>query len=81
MGLSQAELAERAGISVPTIKRAEADRGIRVSSDVMPSIRLALERAGVIFIDEDSEGPGVRLRKTHRDEGIRPDELTTENDT
>ena len=26
-------------------------------------IRRALEEAGVIFIDEDDEGPGVRLRK------------------
>jgi transcriptional regulator with XRE-family HTH domain len=81
MGLSQAEVAERAGISVPTIKRAEADRGIRVSADVMASIRRALEKAGVIFVEEDGEGAGVRLRKTRRDEGLRPDQLTTENDT
>jgi transcriptional regulator with XRE-family HTH domain len=81
MGLSQAEVAERAGISVPTIKRAEADRGIRVSADVMASIRRALEKAGVIFVEENGEGAGVRLRKTRRDEGLRPDQLTTENDT
>jgi transcriptional regulator with XRE-family HTH domain len=83
MGLSQAEVAERAGISVPTIKRAEADRGIRVSADVMASIRRALEKAGVIFVEVngEGEGAGVRLRKTRRDEGLRPDQLTTENDT
>jgi len=28
------------------------------------AFRVALESAGVIFIDEDDEGPGVRLRKT-----------------
>jgi hypothetical protein len=27
------------------------------------AIRTALEAAGVIFIDENDEGPGVRLRK------------------
>ncbi|MET4691245.1 hypothetical protein ABIA13_005753 [Sinorhizobium fredii] len=29
----------------------------------MQAIRSALEAAGVIFIDENGEGPGVRLRK------------------
>jgi hypothetical protein len=27
------------------------------------AIRAALEEAGVIFIDENGEGPGVRVRK------------------
>jgi hypothetical protein len=29
----------------------------------LTAIRAALEAAGVIFIDENGEGPGVRLRK------------------
>ncbi|MER9573326.1 transcriptional regulator [Mesorhizobium opportunistum] len=29
----------------------------------LADIQAALEAAGVIFIDEDAEGPGVRLRK------------------
>ncbi len=29
------------------------------------AIRGALEAAGVIFIDANGEGPGVRLRKKH----------------
>jgi hypothetical protein len=28
-----------------------------------PAIRAALESAGVIFVEENGEGPGVRLRK------------------
>jgi hypothetical protein len=28
------------------------------------AIRAALESAGVIFVEENGEGPGVRLRKT-----------------
>jgi hypothetical protein len=27
------------------------------------AVRAALESAGVIFVDENGEGPGVRLRK------------------
>jgi hypothetical protein len=30
-------------------------------------VQQALEDAGVIFIDEDEEGPGVRLRKSGGD--------------
>jgi hypothetical protein len=38
----------------------------------LAAIRAALEAAGVIFIDENGEGPGVRLRKKHglRDAGL-----------
>jgi hypothetical protein len=33
----------------------------------LEKIRRTLEDAGVIFIDEDEEGPGVRLRKSRND--------------
>ena len=33
----------------------------------LQAIQKALENAGVIFIDEDEEGPGVRLRKSRED--------------
>jgi hypothetical protein len=32
----------------------------------MGAIRTALEKAGVIFVEENGDGPGVRLRKTKR---------------
>jgi len=62
--LRQSELAERSGVSVDTIKRLEGLRG-RVTAQLatVMSIRETLEAAGVIFIDENGEGPGVRLRK------------------
>jgi transcriptional regulator with XRE-family HTH domain len=62
LGLSQAEVAGRACLSVPTIKRCEADRG-KVSDAVKAAVRLALEAAGVEFIPENGSGAGVRLRK------------------
>ena len=59
---SQKKLAEAAGLSVPTIKRAERDFGLVVSADAHAAIKHALEGAGVDFIDENG-GAGVRLRK------------------
>jgi transcriptional regulator with XRE-family HTH domain len=64
LGLSQAEVAARASLSVPTIKRAEADTGIRVSADVRAAIRAVLEASGIEFTD--GEAPGVRLRRKRR---------------
>jgi hypothetical protein len=47
-----------------TIKRLEAHDGALVGRhETGTRIRLALETAGVEFIDENGGGPGVRLRK------------------
>ena len=60
----QAELAERADISAPTVKRLERMKGpIAANTGTEAAIRRAFDAAGVIFIDENGEGPGVRLRK------------------
>jgi transcriptional regulator with XRE-family HTH domain len=61
---SQEQLANAANISIPTIKRLEAQDGpLGGRSETGTKIRLALETAGVEFIDENGGGPGVRLRK------------------
>lgn len=80
IGLSQGQVADATGLSVPTIKRAESESGLRASPAAIEAIRMALEKAGVIFLAEDSEGAGVRLRKSTRTEGLRPDELNAAND-
>ena len=64
LGWSQTELAKAAGLSRPTIDRAE--RTGAVSDDALATMRKAMEKAGVIFQDENGEGPGVRLRKAKR---------------
>jgi transcriptional regulator with XRE-family HTH domain len=64
LGLAQTDIAQATGLSLPTIKRAESDRVVSVSTDAIAAIQSALERAGVIFVDANGEGPGVRLRKT-----------------
>jgi transcriptional regulator with XRE-family HTH domain len=66
LGWSQSALAERAGLSLPTVKRVEAGRGPAVSDEARSRIQQALEAAGVHFIDENGGGPGVRLRKRRR---------------
>lgn len=62
--MKQPELASASGVSVDTIKRLEGMRGmVSAQTGTVIAIRRALEAAGVIFIDENGEGPGVRLRK------------------
>jgi transcriptional regulator with XRE-family HTH domain len=63
LGWSQTELATRAGLSLPTVKRVEAGFGPRVSDDARAKLQRAFETAGIEFIDENGGGPGVRLKK------------------
>lgn len=63
LGWSQNQLAEAAGLSVPTIKRAEGSAALSASENAVDAIRSALEDAGVEFIAENGGGPGVRLKK------------------
>ncbi len=59
------ELAEKSGVSWTTIQRMESQDGIPSAiARNLEKIRRTLEDAGVIFINEDEEGPGVRLRKS-----------------
>ncbi len=66
LGLSQADLARRAGVSVPTLKRCETDseKAPNVSEATRDQIVAALEAAGVEFTNGDA--PGVRLPRKKR---------------
>ncbi len=65
LGWSRKQLAESALIAERTL--VDFERGARNPLDrTLSDIRRALEDAGVIFIDENEEGPGVRLRKTEK---------------
>ncbi len=58
------KLADESGVSWKTIQRMEASEGVpSATARNIEKIRKTLDVAGVIFIDEDDEGPGVRLRK------------------
>jgi transcriptional regulator with XRE-family HTH domain len=60
--MSQATLARRAVVSRDAIVDFE-DGNRTLSPDSLAALRAGLEAAGVIFIDENGEGPGVRQRK------------------
>ncbi|WP_082552548.1 helix-turn-helix domain-containing protein [Methylobacterium sp. Leaf456] len=62
---SQSDLAKASGVSEPTIARLESvDALIGGRAETGMKLRTALEAAGVIFIEENGEGPGVRLKRT-----------------
>lgn len=61
LGLGVRELAATAGVSTDTVARFE--RGDALKDRTVAALQAALEAAGVIFIEENGEGPGVRLKK------------------
>lgn len=67
LGMDQRQLAEAAGISLPTIQRMEASNGqVRGNVDTLVKVVESLERAGVELIAEGAPsaggGRGVRLK-------------------
>lgn len=63
LGLTQASLAEAAGISTTALNNIERGTADPKAS-TLGAIQRALEEAGVQFIAENGGGPGVRLRKS-----------------
>lgn len=64
LGLTQAEVAAAAKLSIPTVKRAEGQGEVSASAEAVAAIRGTLEAAGVVFLAENGNGPGVALRKS-----------------
>jgi predicted transcriptional regulator len=64
VGWSQDDLADKSGVSSPTIKRLEAvDGELGGRADTGAALVAALQKAGVEFIAENGGGAGVRMRK------------------
>ncbi|AZO61767.1 XRE family transcriptional regulator [Mesorhizobium sp. M1A.F.Ca.IN.022.07.1.1] len=68
-GIDQRTLAERAGVSLPTIQRMEASEGVvRGVVDTLMKVIQALDEVGVELIGENQTsergGRGVRLKAT-----------------
>ena len=69
LGIDQRQLAQLAGLSIPTIQRMEASDGqVRGVVDTLVKVISALEDAGIEIIGENAPsgglGRGVRLRET-----------------
>jgi transcriptional regulator with XRE-family HTH domain len=67
LGIDQRQLAELAGVSLPTIQRMEASDGVvRGVVDTLTKVAEALDRAGIELIGEGAVsregGRGVRLK-------------------
>lgn len=68
LGFDQKALAERSGLSVPTIQRMEASEGvIRGNVDSLMKLISALDASGIVLIGEGAAsadgGRGVRLKR------------------
>jgi len=65
IGWSATALAQRSGVSYPTIQRAESVDGIpRLQAPNLAAIQRTLENAGIVFLEDRQlrdGGPGVRL--------------------
>ncbi len=67
LGMDQRELAERTGLSLPTIQRMEASEDvIRGNVDSLMKLIAGLEEAGILLIGDGATssggGRGVRLK-------------------
>ena len=65
--MTQIELARASGLGQSTVIDFEKERRV-VSEQAVAAIRTALEAAGVIFLPENGNGPGVALRKGSADD-------------
>jgi transcriptional regulator with XRE-family HTH domain len=76
------DLAEKARVHRNTITRAEGDAAEH--GHAVAQLIRTLEAAGVIFVEENGEGPGVRLRKSVRTNAeaasIHVEDLNAAND-
>lgn len=61
LGWGVRDLADRAGVNFNTVSRIE--RGGGSLTDTLEKLRRTLEGAGVVFIEENGGGPGVRLKE------------------
>jgi len=61
LGWSVRELARKAGVAANTVSRYE--NGSDAYGETLTRLRRTLESGGVIFIEGNGDGPGVRLKK------------------
>ena len=80
LGLTAGALAERAQISKVTLSDFELGKR-SPQPRTIAAIRVALERAGMEFLDDKGAGAGVRLKRTAPGETISLENLNAENDS
>lgn len=79
LDLDIADMVRKSG--VPRTIIAEYEQGGRIPQrQDVAALQLAFEEAGIVFLPDDGNGPGLRLRRGIRQAWLRPEELTAEND-
>lgn len=63
MGVRQ--LAELASVSAMTVTRFETSQS-GGHADTLRKLQTAFEAAGIVFLPENADGPGIRVRKSIR---------------
>ncbi len=63
LGWSQAQLSEKSGVSLPTIKRMETAGTGKSAGDTIQKVETTLAASGIQFIPENGGGAGVRWAK------------------
>ena len=61
---SQSDLEAHSGVARKTIADFEGSKKKRPYPDTLRDLTTALESAGVIFVDPNGMGPGVRLKES-----------------
>jgi len=60
----QKDLAVASKVSLPSVKRLESQPGaLAAQPRTIDALVAALEAGGIVFVAENGDGPGVRLRK------------------
>ena len=81
LGLSEADLAKAARVPIEAVRRAEGSGRSVAAADAVEKIAAALEKAGITFLADEGDGPGLRVKKRRRmRQSIPVEELTAEND-
>jgi predicted transcriptional regulator len=65
LGWTQKDLAEKARVGIVTVHQLEAEL-TEPRHSTLDVIRRAFEGAGVVFIDENGGGAGLRLKKMRK---------------
>ena len=72
--LEQRQLADQAGVALPTLKRLEGMTGpLRATYENVARLVAVLEAAGIQFIQENGGGEGVRFVKRSDDRSSQGD--------
>jgi transcriptional regulator with XRE-family HTH domain len=67
LGWSQSKLARTAGIGLATLQRIEQNEGIvKGNFSTILKIQKALEKAGILFTDDEAGEIGIRLQTARR---------------